>query len=132
MLKENNYSFGKTVELDHPAALAKAREALKAQGFGILSEIDIRAKFAEKLGIGYRPYVILGACNPPLARQALDAEIDLGVLLPCNVIVYVDDEGRTTVVAMDPAKAMQMIGNPAVAEVGARVRELLGKALDQI
>jgi len=132
MQKETAYSFGKTVTLDHATALVKAREALMAQGFGILSEIDVQAKFREKLGIDYRPYVILGACKPPLAHQALSAEIELGVLLPCNVVVYVDDAGQTTVSAMDPVKAMQVIGNPAVAAIAGEVKALLSRALEQI
>jgi len=132
MQKETAYSFGKTVTLDHAAALIKTREALMTQGFGILSEIDVQAKFREKLGIDYRPYVILGACKPPLAHQALAAEIELGVLLPCNVVVYVDDAGQTTVSAMDPVKAMQVIGNPQVATIAGEVKALLSRALEQI
>lgn len=129
---ETAYSFGKTIDLDHPTALAKAREALASQGFGILTEIDVQAKFKEKLGIDYRPYVILGACNPKLAHRALGHEIELGTLLPCNVVVYVNDAGQTTVSAMDPAKAMQMIGNPDVTAVAGEVKALLTRAMEQI
>jgi len=132
MQNETAYSFGRTIELDHPTALARARDALVSQGFGILSEIDVQAKFKEKLGIDYRPYVILGACKPPLAHRALSSEPELGVLLPCNVVVYVNDAGETCVSAMDPVKAMQMIGNPDVAAIAGEVKALLTRALEQI
>ena len=132
MSGKNSYCFGKVVSLSHAEAVATVRQALAEQGFGILSEIDVAAKFKEKLGIDYRPYLILGACNPKMARRALDAEPDLGVLLPCNVIVYVDREGQTKVMAMDPEGAMAMIGNPVVEEVAHEVRNLLEKALEKL
>lgn len=129
MERENSYSFGRTVPLGFDEAVQKVRETLGQQGFGILTEIDVSAKFKEKLGVDYRPYRILGACNPAMAHRALGAEIDLGVLLPCNVVVYVDDGGRTTVMAMDPQKAMQVVGNPAMGEIAGEVRRLLARAL---
>lgn len=132
MRRKNSYSFGKIVSLSHTEAVATVKQALAEQGFGILSEIDVAAKFKEKLGVDYRPYLILGACNPKMARRALDAEPDLGVLLPCNVIVYVDREGQTKVMAMDPEGAMAMIGNPVVGEVAHEVRNLLDKALERL
>jgi len=132
MSRKNSYSFGKIVSLSHADAVVTVKQALAEQGFGILSEIDVAAKFKEKLGIDYRPYLILGACNPKLARRALDAEPDLGVLLPCNVIVYVDREGQTNVMAMDPEGAMAMVEKPAVGEVAHEVRNLLAKALEKL
>jgi len=129
---ENAYSFGKTVTLTFDDAVDRITQALAEQGFGILTEIDVAAKFKEKLNIDYQPYRILGACNPKLAHKVLGMEPTVGVLLPCNVIVYVDQQGKTNVVAMDPAKAMQMIDNPAVAEVATEVRRLLGVALDKL
>ncbi len=129
MEKSCSYGFGKTLSLPYDQTLAKTREALQGQGFGILSEIDVRAKMKEKLGVEFRPYVILGACNPPLAHQALSAEPNLGLLLPCNVIVYQVDKERTRVMAMDPVAALNLVGNPEVEKVARQVRELLDKAM---
>ncbi len=129
MEKSCSYGFGKTLPLPYDQALGKTREALQGQGFGILSEIDVRAKMKEKLGVEFRPYVILGACNPPLAHQALSAEPNLGLLLPCNVIVYQVDKERTRVMAMDPVAALNLVGNPEVEKVARQVRELLDKAM---
>lgn len=126
------YGFGKETSLDFDTALARAREVLKANGFGILTEIDVRAAFREKLGVEFRPYRILGACNPPFAHQALSAEINLGLLLPCNVIVYENDQRRATVMAMDPAAAMQMTGNPAIGELAGKVKAILKKVIAEI
>ncbi|WP_305042272.1 DUF302 domain-containing protein, partial [Geoalkalibacter sp.] len=109
MERETPYSFGRTVDLSFEEAVARVKEALGRQGFGILTEIDVTEKFKEKLGLDFRPYRILGACNPAMAHRALGVEIDLGVMLPCNVVVYTDDEGRTRVMAMDPEKAMRVV-----------------------
>lgn len=126
------YGFGKTVDLPYAETVRRAREALQEQGFGILCEIDVAAKFKEKMGIEFPPYLILGACNPPLAYQALQAEKDLGLLLPCNVVVYGEGEGASAVMAMDPVAALGVVGNPAVQPVAGKVRELLEKALAKI
>lgn len=126
------YGFGKTVAAPFAATVTKVREALQAQGFGILCEIDVAAKLKEKLGTDFRPYLILGACNPRLAHQALQAEINLGLLLPCNVVVYAEGGERTAVMAMDPEAALGVVGNPAVAEIAGQVRELLTKAVAAI
>ena len=132
MEKSVPYGFGKTVESDFSSTVARVREALQEQGFGILSEIDVQAKLKEKIGVDFRPYLILGACNPPLAHRALSAERDLGLLLPCNVIVYGEDDGRTAVMAMDPVSTMGIVGNPEVAPIAREVRELLERALLKI
>ena len=118
--------------MGYEETVARTREALAAQGFGILTEIDVRAKLKEKLGVDFRPYIILGACNPQMAHRALGVEINLGVLLPCNVIVFADDDGRTVVRAMDPVGAMEAVGNPAVAPVAQEVKNRLSRALESL
>ena len=126
------YGFGKMVTLPFAETVQRVRAALAEEGFGILTEIDVPAKLREKLGIEFRPYLILGACNPRLGHRALQIEINLGLLLPCNVVVYAEGEGRTAVLAMDPVAAMSVVDNPAMAEIAGQVRELLAKVVDRI
>lgn len=124
------YGISTTVPLPYDRAVERARETLGAEGFGILTEIDVAATLKKKLGVDFRPYVILGACNPPLAHQALAAERDIGLLLPCNVIVYEgDDPGTSVVAAMDPVAALALTGNDAVRPIAEDVRSRLSRAL---
>jgi uncharacterized protein (DUF302 family) len=124
------YGFGVTVSLPYARAIERTREELAREGFGVLTEIDVAATLKQKLNVDFRPYVILGACNPPLAHRALQAEPEIGLLLPCNVIVYAADEpGRSVISVMDPEAALALTGNEAVRpvarDVGVRLRRVL-------
>jgi uncharacterized protein (DUF302 family) len=127
-----NYYVSRSVGLDFDAAVAKTIEALKAEGFGVLTDIDIAATLKQKLGVDFRKYRILGACNPPLAHKALSAEDKIGVMLPCNVIVQERAEGGVELAAIDPRAAMQRVGNPALAAVAEEVAERLARALHAV
>lgn len=127
------YGIATTVTLPYEEAVERAREALAAEGFGILTEIDVKATLKKKLDVDFRPYVILGACNPPLAHQALIAERDIGLLLPCNVVVYAADEpGRSVVAAMDPVEALALTGNEDIRPLASEVRARLERALSAV
>jgi uncharacterized protein (DUF302 family) len=127
------YGIGTTVALEYARAVERTRDELAKEGFGVLSEIDIAATLKKKLDADFRPYVILGACNPPLAHRALTAERDLGLLLPCNVVVYAADEpGRSVVAAMDPEAALELTDNPEVREVATEVRARLERVLSRV
>jgi uncharacterized protein (DUF302 family) len=126
------YGFGKVVDLPFDEARQKVEASLKEQGFGILTEIDVKKTLKEKLDEEFRRYVILGACNPPLAHRALSTELEIGLLLPCNVILYEVEEGRTRVAAADPQAMMEVTGNPALTDVAREARERLEKALEAL
>ena len=127
------YGIGTTVNMSYTEAVERTRAALAAEGFGILSEIDIAATLKKKLDVEFRPYVILGACNPPLAFRALSAERDIGLLLPCNVVVYAADEpGRSVITAMDPVEALQLTGNTDIRSIAEEVRARLERVLGMV
>ncbi len=126
-----NYVISRDTELPFGEAVEKVRGLLQEAGYGILSEIDVKAKLEEKLGIEREPYVILGACNPPLARQGLDAEPDLGALLPCNVVVY-EREGRTRVAAVEPGTMLSVVGNEELGPIAERIREDLTRVVEEV
>lgn len=127
------YGMSITVPLAYEQAVERAREALAAEGFGILAEMDIAATLRKKLDVEFRPYVILGACNPPLAHRALLAEPDIGLLLPCNVVVYAADEpGQSVVAAMDPVEALALTGNDAIRPIAEDVKGRLRRVLEAV
>jgi uncharacterized protein (DUF302 family) len=120
------YGIRTVLDLPFTEAVKRTKNALTAEGFGVLSEIDLQEKLREKLGVEVDPYLILGACNPPLAYKALQAEPEIGLLLPCNVIVYATSDGKTVVAAVDPDAMLSVVGeNAAIAEVGQDARERL-------
>ena len=132
--QQSNYGFSQTVELPSEEAVEKARAALKEEGFGVLSEIDIKEKLKEKLGVDFRRYVILGACNPPLAYKTLQEELEIGLLLPCNVIVYeADDPNKSVVSAVDAKAMLSVIGNnPTLDQVASEVNERLQRVISSL
>ena len=133
MSVQNDYAIRRAVPLPYDEAVARTKEALQEQGFGVLSEIDIKAKLKEKLGVDFRRYVILGACNPPLAYKALGAEPEIGLLLPCNVIVYEIDGRSSLVAAIDPRSMVEVVGpNPAIEEVAKDARARLEEAIARL
>ena len=125
------YTMTVTTPLDLAAAEARVRETLQAEGFGILSEIDVQAKLEEKLGEDVGGYKILGACNPPLARQAIAADGDIGALLPCNVLLRAADDGGTAIVAADP-EAMLSVSDADLADLACDAKERIQRALDAV
>ena len=131
MVEETRVAFSATTELGVEAALARCREELAVEGFGVLSEIDVAAKLREKLGVAYEDYVILGACHPPSAHRALAVAPEVGVLLPCNVTVS-REGGRTVVRAMNPEGALGVIGNAGLDEVGREVGAALRRVVERV
>ncbi len=127
-----NYFLAKTVSKSYDEALAAVTEALKGEGFGVLTEIDVKETLKKKLDIDFPKYKILGACNPPLAHKALTTENQIGVLLPCNVVVQEHPDGRVEVSAMDPAAAMQAIGNKELDAIASDVRARIERVLEKV
>lgn len=123
------YYFNKTLDLSFEDAIVKVTEELKKEGFGILTEIDVQATLKKKLDVDFRPYKILGACNPPFAHKALTAEPHIGIYLPCNVIVQDLGDGKTEVAAVDPLVAMSRVENSALEPVAKEVQEKLQRVI---
>jgi uncharacterized protein (DUF302 family) len=127
-----SYYFAKTLDCAFDQAVSATRTALAEEGFGIITEVNVQATMKAKIGEDFRPYVILGACNPRMAFEALTLEDKVGVMLPCNVIVQDAGEGRAEVAMIDPAASMQAIDNPALKEKAAQVGEKLKAALARL
>ena len=127
-----NFGFGKTVDYDFDTAIEKVTDALSTQGFGVLTEIDVYATMKKKLDKDMPPYRILGACNPVLANQAISAVPEIGLLLPCNVLVRVTDEGKTHVSFMDPLAVLGLVGDDAVVPLANEVRQSLHTVMEAL
>jgi len=126
------YYFNKTLDLPFDAAVQRTIAVLKEQGFGVLTDIDVRATLKAKLGVEFRPYRILGACNPSLAHAALEVEDKIGTMLPCNVVVQELASGRVEIAAIDPVASMQAIDNPRLQQTAVSVREKLQQVVAAI
>lgn len=128
----STYSISTKVNLPYEQALAKTRDALKAEGFGVITEIDVRKTVKEKLGAEFRPYIILGACNPPMAHKAISTEPEIGLLMPCNVCVWDNEDGTSTVAAVDVGAMFQFVQNPALTDVAETVNSKLRKVIESM
>jgi len=129
--QDMGYGYGRSLDLPTRDAIERVKATLKVEGFGVLCEIDIKEKMKEKLGVEFRDYVILGACNPPIAHQSLQQELNLGLLLPCNVVVY-EEGGKSVVAAIDAQKMLSIVGNPALEAAAVQVNEKLRRAIDNL
>lgn len=126
------YQFSTTVDLPFADAVTVTTDVLKKHGFGVLTEIDVQATLQKKLGVDFRPYRILGACNPQMAYQALLAEDKIGTMLPCNVVVQERADGKVEISAVDPVASMQAIKNPALTDTATKVQLMLRQVVDEI
>jgi uncharacterized protein (DUF302 family) len=128
---KTGYGIGTEVEMSYDEAVEKVTAALKEEGFGVLTTIDVQKTLKEKLDVDRPRYVILGACNPRFAHKALETEPDIGLLLPCNVVVY-EQDGRTRVAAMDPEAALRLADNPDVEPVAREVRQRIERVIEKM
>ena len=127
-----SYHFTKILDIPFEQAMSKVTDALKKEGFGILSQIDVQQTLKKKLDVDFRKYYILGACNPPFAYKALQVEKMIGTMLPCNVVVQESEGGNTEVSAVDPVASMQAVQNPALLDVAQQVRAKLKKVIESL
>jgi uncharacterized protein (DUF302 family) len=126
------FAMTKRLAAGYDQALERVPEALKLEGFGVLTEIDVKSTLKQKLDVDFRRYKILGACNPPFAHQALQAELEVGLLLPCNVVIYEDDAGQAVVQAIDPTATVAATGNPKLATLAESVKHALTRVLERL
>ncbi len=132
MKNSNNFGFTRVLNISFEEALIKVQEALKEEGFGVLTNIDVQSTLKKKLDVDFRKYVILGACNPPYAFQALQADLDVGLLLPCNVIIYETDDNKVYVSAMNPVSVLGVIQNDKLRIVAEEVSTKLQKVIESV
>ena len=132
MGKAKNYAFSTVLDTTYEDAVSKVKDALKEEGFGVLTEIDVKETLKKKLDKEFRRYVILGACNPPYAYRSLQADLDVGLLLPCNVIVYETDDRKAYVAAINPMSALEVIQNRELKEIAREVSEKLRRVIEQL
>lgn len=129
---DTQYGIRKQLDIPYEQAVEKTTAALKDEGFGVLTEIDVKATLKAKLGADFQRYVILGACNPPLAHQALQSELEIGLMLPCNVIVYEAQEGGSVVSAINPMTALGVVDNPTLLGVAEQVTEKIQRVIESL
>ncbi len=132
MEKAKEYALTAVLNTTYEDAISKITDALKEEGFGVLTEIDVKATLKKKLGVDFRKYVILGACNPPYAHRTLQADLNVGILLPCNVIVYETDDQKTCVSAINPVDALEVIKKEELRKIAEEVSEKLKKVVDKV
>ncbi len=131
-MEQTNYGFLKVVNLSYDEAIEKVTDELKKEGFGVLTEIDVKETLKKKLDVDFKPYKILGACNPPFAYKSLQAEEQIGLMLPCNVIVYVNDKNETVVAAIDPIASMQAVKNDKLVDVAVTIQGKLKNVISNL
>ena len=129
---EEKYYFKTVLDMPYEQAVEKVREALEAEGFGVLTEIDVKATLKKKLDVDFKPYIILGACNPPLAYKTLQAEEQIGLMLPCNVVVQEAADGGSVVAALNPLVAMESVGNPDLEPTAREVTDKLRRVIEAL
>ena len=132
MEKVKEYAFSTLLDISYEKAVSKVIEALKEEGFGVLTEIDVKSTLKKKLNVDFRKYVILGACNPPYAHRTLQADLDVGLLLPCNVIIYETDDKKAYVSALNPVSALEIINSDELRKIAGEVSEKLKRVIEGV
>lgn len=130
-MKKTGYAFRTELELPYKETVAKVKEELRVEGFGVLTEVDVEKVMNEKLGVKFRPYTIIGACNPPISHRAFNVNLEAGLVLPCNVIIY-EQEGKSTVAIADPVTMISALGDPRLDEVADEARNRLFRVMEKL
>jgi uncharacterized protein (DUF302 family) len=131
-VKEKEYAFSAILDTSYEDAISKVTDALREEGFGVLTEIDVKSTLKQKLNVDFRKYVILGACNPPYAHRTLQTDLDVGLLLPCNVIVYETDDKKAYVSALDPVSVLEVIKSEELRNIAKEISEKLKRVVDKV